>query len=273
MEKKNTCQYWKMITNRAWHNAWDKLGIWGIVVPGFASLLATWLYHRPKSFSEMFGGELVMAVVFFAVLYFIIVSFFALRESSDIYYQQKDNLSLKEFDDINLEYYQYPETDNDKTERLITFQSEGTSKLAFRVNNNGNLSIQERGIKIRDIKYKGETSPNSWVNPPNGVEAKLLKWDEGYIPTNGKIAISPHGYGLLQLAIAQPHPFGAFQFIFLDGVSKTSRLLPGEYRVTLQLYGQVEKDNQLVDLNPIIFDVVFEFSNSRLLFRKVKKKP
>jgi hypothetical protein len=272
MGKEKTGQYWRMVISKAWQRAWDKLGVLGIIVAGLASLFASWHYHRQKPFFEIFGEELMVSVIFFIVVYALIVMAFALIESSDIYYQQREKLILKEYNDVELEYYPYLETDDEKRSRLGIGLSTSGKKMMFLVDNNGHVRLRNCGVVMTAIEYKGRDSENSWVNQGHKIETKTFQWDVGYPTENGRIDINPGNKEALNLAITHQHDTG-FYFVFLDGVSKVSWLLEGEYHLSVQIDGQVEKDGLIVDLEPIPYDILFEYYYHRPLVFKSANKP
>ena len=194
---------------------------------------------------------------------------FRVAANRDDFQQRK--LSLKEYDDIEVVSYEYPWTSHEQRLGMTGFYN--FMKVGILVVNNGGASVSNCLARMMDVNYKGYASNDEWVENPNQVEIKPLNWEEGYEPDNGRISInSGGGTGKILLAETMPHD-PKFNFVFVDGPSKSYQHLVGRYKVFVQLEGQVQREDMIVDLDPIKFEIEFDYKNRRLLDVTVYKRP
>lgn len=185
---------------------------------------------------------------------------------------QRDRLSIKEYEDIEVAQLNYPWTDNDQRIGAPGFYN--FFKLGLRVTNNGGVSVRDCSVRLMFIEYSGRSSNNEWVPSPSPVENRMFKWDEGYDIPNGKIdRISPSG-GAANLFFAESNRYSQeFRFAFIDGMSKTDQNLEGRYKVAVKLEGEAEKDRVIVDLTPLEFSIEFDFQRRQFFNVLISKLP
>jgi flagellar basal body-associated protein FliL len=209
-------------------------------------------------------GALDTVLVTF-ILFVITLAKLIYRTPAEMDKEKKDKLTLKEYDDIDLVYYSYPRPDLYKYKQPSDKYVADT--LAFQVQNRGGARLIGCKIWFWEAKYRFfdddsavPEGKNFW-NPMPDAEKKLLKWDDELRGNNGLIDIGSKSDEIVKLAIfvsSESSIVQLFRFIFSDKPSEIPRIA-GEYNITLHLEGQVERDGLLVDIDPILFDVRFDF--------------
>jgi hypothetical protein len=268
--------YFTEIYSKSFLEIWGIFGMTGLILNGLAlvGVIAGKLLAGDILTLSVWSQELDMWIVLF--WFFLLVSpVFALFNSIKVAAirdkNQREIISSKDYQDIQLQHYPYPDTLDDMRNRV--FASTFLTKIGLLVNN-GKSGVKQCGAKVTGLWHLGDRPYNyGWSPMHDNVETRYLKWDEGYTTDTGKIDIGPHSHALLRIIEANPHS-GMFHFVFLDGMSKVPYILPGKYMISIQVEGQIKHDHEVYDLNPICFVVMVYFNGHRLLFvksRKVKK--
>lgn len=188
--------------------------------------------------------------------------------------QQKTDKIKNEFENVDLVAFDYP-----WTEHQLSIGGRGFAnflKLGLRVINNNELKIRS-ALRMMDLKYNGKgvirdwAENDEWVDIPNPIEKKLLKWDEGYNETEGKIDIAPSG-GLGSLLFAESNPYSMeFWFWYVDGKSKNHQVLEGRYKAFVQLEGDCEIEGIKSSFLPIPYEVEFTYKRRKLENVEIRK--
>ena len=146
--------------------------------------------------------------------------------------------------DIEISHHKYPWSRRDLGQMGVAPTDNDTFKIGLRVTNNSSVSIRNCSLRFMSFDYIGRESKNDWVSDIPPVDTKLFNWDEGYAIPNGKIdRISANG-GFAILRFAESHHHSPdFRFAFIDGMSETSLMFEGRYRVYIRLDAQTEKSN------------------------------
>lgn len=263
------------IYRKSFCEIWECFGMGGKVIDGLViiiSLSAKAFWNRN---AEALIGEWDIWTILFLVALFVIpglaifnaVKVAALRDKT-----QRNQLSLKEYEDIKITQLEYPWTDNDQ--RIGAPGLYNIFKLGLCVTNNGGVSLKNCSVRLMLVEYSGRPSNNEWVPSPSPVDNKLFKWDEGYDIPNGRIERIGSNGSIARLFFAESNRYSQeFRFAFIDGMSKTDQNLEGRYRVTGQLDGEVEKDGKIVDLIPLEFSVEFDFQRKQFSNMSILKFP
>ncbi len=212
------------------------------------------------------GAKGALDTVFVTFILFVItLAKLIYRTPAEIDKEKTDKLTLKEYDDIDLVPYKYPRPDLYHDKQLWDKHIDGT--LAFQVENHGGARLTKCGIRFLDAKYRFfdddsavPEGKNFW-NPMPDIEKKLLKWDDELRGKDGLIDIGSKSDEIVILATFSTSDASLtrlFHFIFSDKTSEIPRI-SGEYNIILRLEGKVEKDGLLVDIDPVLFDVRFDF--------------
>jgi hypothetical protein len=276
-------KYWKEMWKTARRQVLDDLGVWGERMKIFLGLLIfagvvqvlimlglfSTNQNIPGLLWGFFGSD-----IFFVLLTTISIPFLTFRRVLNNVAQrdkeQREKLSLKEYEDIDVEYYEYPWTDHQLNLGAGDFIN--FLKIGLQVRNDGGVKVY-CGLRMISVQYNGYASNNDWVPNPNAVEKKLLKWDEGYDVHNGKIELYPDG-GIGRILFAESNPYSMeFWFWYVDGRSPNHQLLEGSYKVRIQLEGDSEKDGNKIALKPIKYDILFTYKMRKLIDVSVKKLP
>ncbi|GEM_PF-4285527 len=149
-------------------------------------------------------------------------------------------------------------------------------KVGLCISNNSNSKIR-CALRMMDVKYNGKgivwnwQDGEEWVDAPVPVERKLIRWDEGYNPIDGKVDISPNG-GLGNLLFAESNPYSMeFWFWYVDGKSKNHQNLEGKYKVFAQLEGDCERNGIMSGFQPIPYEIEFTYKKRKLENVRVSK--
>jgi hypothetical protein len=225
---KPTLFYAWEIYRKSFSDVWESFGMWGKIIDGFIIIASLCIKAFWDERGDVLIGEWDIWTILFTVALLVIPGlaiFNSVKVAAFRDKKQRDKLSLKEYDDIDITYCEYPWTDhqlNIGAGDFINFL-----KVGLLVRNNGGIKVH-CGLRMISVQYNGYASNNDWVPNPNVIEQKLLKWDEGYEISDGKIEIYPNG-GLGRILLAESNPYNTeFWFWFVDGKSNNHQLLQGE---------------------------------------------
>ena len=184
-------------------------------------------------------------------------------------------IDKKAEEDISLSVFDYP-----WTEHQLNIGARGFTnflKLGLRVTNDGESKIN-CALRMMDVKYNGKgivwnwNDGEEWMDAPNPIERKFVKWDEGYNETEGKIDIAPNG-GIGSLLFAESNPYNMeFWFWYVDGKSNNHQNLEGSYKVFVQLEGDRENNGIKSGFRPVQYEVEFTYKRRKLENVLVRKK-
>ncbi len=153
-------------------------------------------------------------------------------------------MKIEEGKDIDISHYKYPWSRHDLGQMGVAPTDNDTFRIGLQVTNNSNVSMRNCTLRFISFEYIGRESKNDWVSDIPPVDTRLFDWDEGYSIPNGKIdRISSNG-GFAILRFAESHHHSPdFRFSFIDGMSETSLMFEGRYRVCIRLDAQTQKGN------------------------------
>jgi len=265
-------EYWAEIRIRAKEKAKDKNLLFHILSSLFITLVGFAIHWviagKGEAMNEIvaficyFIGALILTPFISIIWYMAQEPALMDEKKSKEIIKLKSIMSIKEYEDIQLIHYKYPSTDIYK--RKSVWDEIVVNTLAFQVENQGGASLLDCKIRFLDGKNrpnKTETENLESWNPIPDIEKKLLQWDDKLRGKSGTINIGAGCSEIIKLAdLSSNISFvgSLFYFVFSDGKSCIPRI-DGEYIVILRLEAKVKKDDLLVDITPLLFDIKFNF--------------
>lgn len=266
MKKKDYKSFFREVEREAWNQSLKSVKInitfWLFVV-GLCLIAVYAFFDSIYHFNLLNPVASAMGALFTFIGAFLVFSFILFRNLHTIPARKviekeeeisilKGLWSMKTYDDISLEIYNSPETEEEKRNRL--YHSE-VNRIELLLTNNGRLLINDPCVSMTDLIFNNPDRTYTLSGP----EYKSFLMSR----ISGDNCILPRGFSVLKIAQTKMDAFPVFYFIFQDGISNVPRFGQGQWTVVLRFDGRIRIEDREEIIDPVFFQLSFIFDRGR----------
>lgn len=128
---------------------------------------------------------------------------------------------------------------------------------------NSDTYVYDCHVVLDNFEFHGLDRNARWEDSYRGFDRKAIKWDVGYLPSEGKIDVEKNSKKSLEIAKAIKN--SSMRLSYLDGYSVKEYNLHGKYRSTLIIYGKVLVNGVKKNINDLRYKLTFQYDSGPIL--------